>query len=50
MNKSIQFKSFLIPGLIASSLAITGCGGGGGGSDNDPTTSPSSRGGYHRFW
>lgn len=43
MHKHVNFKSTLIPGLVASVLVLTGCGGGGGSTD-DPLDSVSSRG------
>ena len=38
MEKPTLTKSILLPGLIASALVITGCGGGGSSSDPEDTT------------
>jgi hypothetical protein len=47
MGNTVQKKSVLLSGLIATALVLTGCGGGsGGGSDSstDPVAGTSSRG------
>lgn len=45
MDKHIPFKPLVLPGLIASALMLSACGGGGSGSDSgDTTLVPSSRG------
>jgi len=43
MDKSFQLKTFLASGIVASSLALSGCGGGGGSSD-EIADNTSSRG------